>query len=207
MPNHHALVCFVRSIEDVPFDMVTLKENSELIMISLSVLGINDVRNLIKQAYQKPFEKPTQTFVLNIDQIAFEAQHALLKILEEPPESTRFVLVLRPETSLITTLLSRLYVIQAQNNRAIPASPEFVEFISATPANRLSLIARLTKDKDINSLNHLAINLTAWLKNNSANLSPALNTQILNNLILLTTRGAGRKMLWEDISLRLPSVR
>jgi len=177
---------------------------SEIVDISVAILSIAEVRNLIEKAYQTPFEKETQTFIIDVLQIAFEAQHALLKILEEPPATSRFILIIRSDTTLLPTLRSRLHEIRGMNNETSTIPEVFVNFLKSPLGRRMSLITKVTKEKDVITLANMATGLTLWLQQNSISLKPDIIKQLLWCLSTQKMRGAGKKMLWEEIALLLP---
>ncbi len=75
---------------------------------SLKVDGIREIR---KNAFVFPNEADKRVFILHNMQLANEqAQNALLKILEEPPEYVRFILTVSVSSTLLTTILSRAAV-------------------------------------------------------------------------------------------------
>ncbi|OGG89333.1 hypothetical protein A2592_02960 [Candidatus Kaiserbacteria bacterium RIFOXYD1_FULL_42_15] len=204
MLPHHAIVCITDSRSELPFDLVELALVSEIVNITTITLSIAEVRRLIERAYQTPFERSSQTFIIDVTQIAVEAQHALLKILEEPPVTSRFIFSIRPETTLLPTLRSRLHEIK-RNEPAVAVLPtEFMEFLTASIGERMAIITKVSKDKDVVFLANLATGLTLWLQQNSLNIRDNKSAQLLLCLTSLQMRGAGKKMLWEDIALQLP---
>ena len=70
--------------------------------------GIGEVRSLNTQITRRPFDSPYQTVVIiEAQNLTFEAQNALLKNLEEPPSSVRFILTASTTESLLSTISSR----------------------------------------------------------------------------------------------------
>jgi len=204
MLSHQSIVCVTNTHLELPFDIAELALESEIVNISSPVLSIIEVRTLIKQAYQTPFEKATQTFIIDVTQITFEAQNALLKILEEPPITSRFILIIRPDTTLLPTLRSRLQEIININKAGLTLPAEFINFLQFPICKRMSFIAKITKNKDVMALAVLATGLSLWLSQNSPLLKPILSKQLLWCLSTLKMRGAGKKMLWEEIAFLLP---
>jgi len=204
MLSHQSIVCVANTHLELPFDIAELALESEIVNISSPVLSIIEVRTLIKQAYQTPFEKATQTFIIDVTQITFEAQNALLKILEEPPITSRFILIIRPDTTLLPTLRSRLQEIININKAGLTLPAEFINFLQFPICKRMSFIAKITKNKDVMALAVLATGLSLWLSQNSPLLKPILSKQLLWCLSTLKMRGAGKKMLWEEIAFLLP---
>lgn len=72
-------------------------------------LVVDDVNDLISKSYVKPLEKDKKLFVLSDMQEAnLQSQNKLLKILEEPPENTYFLLGTTSTYPLLSTILSRV---------------------------------------------------------------------------------------------------
>jgi hypothetical protein len=192
------------TLSDTPLAIDELQLSTELECVSLPILSIGVVRDLIARAYVRPFEKATKTIVLEVGQIAPAAQQAMLKILEEPPETTRFIIVIPSFDNLLGTLRSRLY--QPLDNREMSISPHvlFAEFMARPYAERFSMIADIAKAKDSADFEELARGLRNWLI--QAPVSP-LSITLHDWLQVLPKRGSSKKMLWEDIALRLPVAR
>lgn len=69
---------------------------------------IDDAREVIAQSY---LANDKEYFViLNAPSYSIEAQNALLKILEEPPQNVHFVLIAPSKNALLPTILSRLHI-------------------------------------------------------------------------------------------------
>lgn len=73
-------------------------------------IKIEQVREVIDAAQYRPFEGHRRVVIVDeADAMGFPAQSALLKILEEPPSASVFVLVSSTADSLLSTVLSRCY--------------------------------------------------------------------------------------------------
>lgn len=72
-------------------------------------IGIDAIRGLKRFLSQKPTNSPKRTAIIdNAEALTYEAQHALLKITEEPPETGLIILVLPYPDVLFETIQSRL---------------------------------------------------------------------------------------------------
>lgn len=88
-------------------DMITLKTEGSI--------GIEDVRNVQKRLLLKPLKsKEKIAVIVNAHELTIEAQNALLKILEEPPENTFLILSAEHDDTFLPTVLSRTSVIGMQ---------------------------------------------------------------------------------------------
>ncbi|MSO46123.1 MAG: DNA polymerase III subunit delta' [Acidobacteria bacterium] len=71
-------------------------------------IKVEQVRGLIEQAAYRPFEGRRRVVIIDeADALVEAAQNALLKILEEPPPSSVFILVTSRPDVLLPTVLSR----------------------------------------------------------------------------------------------------
>ncbi len=70
--------------------------------------GIETVRSLASWLWQKPIRSSRRTLIIcQADQLTTQAENAILKIVEEPPEHGLLILTLRDTASLLPALVSR----------------------------------------------------------------------------------------------------
>ncbi|MBI2032899.1 MAG: hypothetical protein HYT10_00300 [Candidatus Levybacteria bacterium] len=87
-----------------------------------TTIGINDIRSFQKQLLLKPLRsKQKAAIIKNAHLLTFQAQNALLKLLEEPPPETIMLLLADSKENFLPTVLSRCTV------RTIP--PEKTEIL------------------------------------------------------------------------------
>ena len=73
--------------------------------------GIGDIKKLSTRIHQRPYESTLKSFVITEAQnLTIEAQNALLKVLEEPPQSSRFILTAPTSEGLLPTVSSRCQI-------------------------------------------------------------------------------------------------
>lgn len=73
-----------------------------------TVIGIDAARRLSREAQYRPFQGTGRFFVVDeAERLSAEAANALLKTLEEPPETSHIVLVTAHPELLLPTVLSR----------------------------------------------------------------------------------------------------
>ena len=76
------------------------------------IIVIEQIRDLIERAYLMPLMGTTSTFIIDgAHQMNPNAANALLKILEEPPATSRFVLIAPDKDSVLPTVSSRCRVL------------------------------------------------------------------------------------------------
>lgn len=74
---------------------------------------VEDVRGIRSDAYIRPNDGVSKLYLLrNVHNMTSQAQNAMLKIIEEPPEGVYFVLTCNNRSRLLQTLLSRMSRIQ-----------------------------------------------------------------------------------------------
>lgn len=83
---------------------------------------VDKIREVRKDAYIMPNEAECKVYVLgNASSMGQEAQNALLKILEEPPEYVYIILTAVSKTNLLETVLSRSTVFKTQQVSIVTA--------------------------------------------------------------------------------------
>jgi DNA polymerase-3 subunit delta' len=71
-------------------------------------ISIDDVREIIRRSSLKPNDSDKQIFILCGDsKLSSSVQNALLKIIEEPPETVALFILTESRSSLLPTVLSR----------------------------------------------------------------------------------------------------
>jgi len=202
LTEHHAQLYRASSFQATGLVASDLEAKFEVYVYQTPTLTIDDVRSLIEQANRRPLDKDILLLVIDVDSIAREAQHALLKVLEEPPETTKFLIIVRPQTQLLPTVLSRC--LEHQNLESdevqIESNNVFNEFLQETPVERISLIATQIKKEDKVWFSELEKGLHHWLEHER----PKQMSLYQYYITALRQRGAAKKMLWEVISLMLP---
>ena len=72
------------------------------------MISVHEIRELRKAIFLKAFEAPYKVVIVwQADRINIQGANAFLKLLEEPPEKTIFILTSSRPDSLLTTILSR----------------------------------------------------------------------------------------------------
>ncbi|MAZ30153.1 hypothetical protein CL655_02620 [bacterium] len=188
MDTHHALVYYSHSLTALPTKLQ--RPSVDVEHHTVPQWGINESRALAAAASTRPVAGAWRTFVVQAETLTHEAQNALLKLLEDPPDTARFCVVVPGPDRLIETVRSRLQV--AHTETAVAA--ESWQTLTTLPlAEQLAEIATRAKAKD-----------TAWQQ---AVLNAAVHDQSLPAATRLTIdthtrrRGASRKMLLEDLVL------
>lgn len=92
-------------------------------------ISVAQIRSLRNEAYVKPHIADCRVFVIDMaDTMNEQSQNALLKVLEEPPGNTYFLLIAESKASLLDTIISRCTVLSL----AVPEYSEAEEYILKT---------------------------------------------------------------------------
>jgi DNA polymerase III delta prime subunit len=197
---HHARLFRVADDQTIADIIARVATDEEVYTYTFTTMQIDDVRELTARAYRRPTEARQQLLIVVSERLTHEAQNALLKLLEEPPLTTRFCFIVRTHTSLLPTVLSRCQLTVVDTlQMSTTRDPLVVAFLSARPPVRLQQIAEANKQKD----DLWFSTMQAFMLSRQAAqyiVSPAIEPL----LRYLTMRGAAKKMIWEELALRLP---
>lgn len=166
--------------------------------------GIDDARDLIGRAHHRPFVGARQRLIVRTNFITLEAQNALLKLVEEPPEGTELVFVVPPDFSVIATLQSRLIITSDETGDSKADDSIFTDFLHENYARRFALIESALKQKDLKWPRAMKQGLINYLQNNLKDHSTESVLRLNQVVGLLLTRGASNKLLLEEVALSLP---
>lgn len=194
---HHALMCRADSVQT--FCLNETEITTEVCDQYFIKFGIDNARDLVLKSYNRPQTESTQCLIVRTDFITIEAQNALLKIVEEPPASTRFIFVIPHDLIILPTLASRFsnYV---SDTEVVTSYQEFDLFLSQTYKDRLQAIEQATKGKDTDWQRAIKQGLIAYLEK----ATPVTQLESLEYIVrLLLTRGASNKMLLDHLALLL----
>jgi DNA polymerase III delta prime subunit len=206
MPPHHALYYETTDSEALVATLVSIaSETAECEIIRLPALAIDDVRSLIERAYQRPAVKATRLFIIVVNSIALVTQNALLKLLEEPPATTRFALIMPPGSSLLPTVMSRLYCVPYEEAGAVTAV--FEQFMQLSTTERIAYVTKVSKDKDDIAWQELAKGLTTFVRTSGDVSALRLRGYCSELAATLRLSGSSKKMIWEELAFLLPVVR
>ncbi|WP_256002620.1 DNA polymerase III subunit [Pedobacter deserti] len=97
--------------EDIYFDMDTWRSrlNAENKQANINIAECHDV---IKKLSYKAFEAPTKVLIMWLPEYLDKEGNSLLKIIEEPPQNTLFILVAHNQDQILPTLLSRTQIVK-----------------------------------------------------------------------------------------------
>lgn len=108
------------------------------------MIKVGQVRHVIGSIYYKPAEGRERVFIFTSTAFIHEAENALLKVLEEPPEFATIFLLAENPGELLPTIRSRCVTLSLG---ALPVA-EIEKYLAARPnlaAKQRALIARLSE--------------------------------------------------------------
>lgn len=166
-----------------PYDVIRI-ENED------SSIGIAQIRTFIAALQLKPSQSSLHAGIIPQGELLTPAaQQALLKTLEEPPQSVRIIISVPNSSHLLPTIVSRCQVISLTtksiySEKELEAAREIIANIQkASIGERLALCANLGKTKEELSA-FLSCSIAAirenLLRNNQANQT---DTSLLHNLL------------------------
>lgn len=176
--------------------------------------SIEDARVLKESAVSKAFLEGKRIFFLDVGAFNREAEHALLKLFEEPLAGTHFFIRMNDSSHLLPTLLSRVIVLKDEHTKTETSQAK--SFLKLSVKDRLAYVTKMvaSHDKDESSF---------ALKHQARSLIRSLATHIhqqgtwktdpkhafyLEELAkadeFLHQQGASAKLLLEHLALILP---
>lgn len=122
--KHHAFLFLNSRWKSQNFDIKNLIEkigvnkadnilSSDIYSIERDNLSVDDAREIKNQSYiSASVAQSNRIFVIKFQAITHEAQNALLKILEEPPENVIFLIFVEYFFDLLPTIKSRVQILE-----------------------------------------------------------------------------------------------
>jgi hypothetical protein len=206
---------------------ITTTSNADVMTLRHGLLSVDDARALRALADLSPTTGSQKALIVSASRLFHEAQNALLKLFEEPPEGTTIILVLPAEGLLLPTLRSRLLPLPSKGMAGKASSQlpkEAGDFIYASKTEREKIIekilTRTKSDKDdekqvarlsaIHILEGLILQThEQWLVETNAGKKKTLRL-FLDDLDafmpILHERSAPLKLIFEHILITMPSL-
>ena len=138
-------------------DLTEIKKTPDILLIEPeNSIKIKQIRNFKKTLSRKPVSLPFQAAILlNAELTTLPAQHALLKILEEPGKNTFLFLITPNPPSLLPTIRSRCQTIHFKIDRpkiSLEKEKKVLKLLKnlqkSTPGQRLKLIEPYEKSRE-----------------------------------------------------------
>lgn len=117
-------------------------------------LSVAQIRELRADAFVKAHQASHRVFIIeDAHRMNEQAQNALLKVLEEPPASVVFILLVPSKTMLLDTIVSRCVLLgtltaQADNSTQLETANSFIDLLlSGSEYEMLKLLSPLEKSR------------------------------------------------------------
>jgi DNA polymerase III delta prime subunit len=159
MSNHHAYLLTGDSEAGIASALgfterelgLTASGNPDVVVLRYGLFSVEEARTFQDAVMRAPVRGKTKVIIVSATRFFYQAQNALLKTFEEPPQGTVLILVVPTEGILLPTMRSRLVALPG-HELANGKDGITEEFLSAGKEAREKLIAKLldrTKsDKD-----------------------------------------------------------
>lgn len=169
---------------------------ADLILIEERPIKIQKMRELIYWVNLKPHSSPKKIAVIKtIEGLTLEAANAILKVLEEPPENTIFILQASRKERILPTILSRCQIIKGTSRQDEDLPDNFLkasQILSKTIKDRFIYASEISGSENIKAY------IDAWEREYREKLIK--NEEILPTLINLRN---ARSLLSSNISVKL----
>lgn len=203
--QHHATLYIGTSLAAIPLPEEARSPGNDVVHeIFPDLMKVEDARRIKESAARTPVEREERIVVIFAARIGTEAQNALLKLLEDPPGHTRFILVVPSVTMLLATVRSRLELQTVPLDR-VPLSEEGVGFLVSVPRDRLQSIEQLHKAKDRVTMRAIITDVGHYITQHEV--SAECQRVAVTALEYRDFPGASLKMWLEYLALVVPIVK
>lgn len=196
---------------------ITLSNNPDLVEISIDNFKIDEAFVLKAMSAERGITENKKVFIVSANQFSLDAQHALLKLFEEPIADTHFFIITPDTDALIRTFVSRFFLIKTGDG-AEDFTKDVENFINMPARARIDFLKEFMADVDDESaeesirskslkfLNTLEKELHDRVFNKSKILisNSDFFYQILKAREFLRQPGSSTKSLMESVALSIP---
>lgn len=215
LPHHHAVLVTVQNRDEYAGALWKELSSSSPAhrYFDQTVLDIDTARAIISWT-QSPYHGE-RTALVSFHTAGLPAQNAMLKVLEEPPAGTRFILVTTHAKNLIDTVLSRVRHVNARQQTTDDRQQiqQAAMFMQAAPSARMKLpcvvelLSRIDEEgrKDREKVKEFILSLVPVLQ--QAKTSPRYVQEVLQSASYASDPSASGKALLEYLSLLLPVIK
>ena len=198
---------------------IATESNQDLYVRHHRQFGIDDAQELRERASTRAIGD-RRVFVISTGGMTSEAQNALLKTFEEPPDNALFVFIVPAPDALLATVRSRSQIVEIEHTGVTndTSTLDVAEFLSAPPVRRIEMLKTVLQKDDNDKYNTGAIlaflaaleryvarsNTMFDLRNRT--LAKEGLEAIYRARMYMTDRGALVKTLLESVALLAPMV-
>lgn len=182
------------------------KANPDFLLTEMETFGIDDARDFEKWVIGKPLAGEHKASLIFVKTITFEAQNALLKVLEEPPSGTFVFISLESLAGLLPTFVSRVMILSLPEEEIVATGKNEIEFLKSSAKEKLRITKNLLKAGDKNIAREFIKNLeeACYKENSSAIVHNPKKAEEIKNILTAKTfasiRGSSPKMLLDWLS-------
>lgn len=168
--------------------------------------GIEAVREILQSLSRKPFQSRLNTvIILEADNLTIEAQNALLKALEEPPEHSQIILTAKSRDKLLPTITSRCLEKTLAREVVVNRNDSLAEFLDFGFSQQLEELEKISLEEYLDWWREALLAKISG-KEGSLNLKRLWN---YNKLIIKLKKGSklslNKKLISLILALELPT--
>jgi len=206
MEEHHAILLLgPHEVTYACLPSECQKAHVDVYQMTCDTFGIKDARALKERASSRPVIQKRRCFVIITHEILRGAQHALLKLFEDPPETAKFYVLLAHDQALLPTLRSRFHI-QSEYSTPAPEEDVATAFLKMKAAERFEEIKKRVEAKDDTWMRALLRGLERHFSARSEDSQHKVLRELLMVEGYMNTRGASKKMLLEHVALTVPET-
>lgn len=183
--------------------------------IDRNSIGIDLVKNFIHKAQLKPFNSKQKVgIILEADKMTLQAQNAILKTLEEPPENTFLILCVSKTEKLITTIRSRSKIFEFYKKDKLINNKTIEKLLKSNIIKRFDFVEKLLNEKDTyikqEKINSLLKNLLIFHRNLLVEKNKNHNENLQKIYLIETTqkaisKNANTRLALENLFINISS--
>jgi DNA polymerase-3 subunit delta' len=181
--------------------MFQTRGNPDFFIMKTETFGIDDARELGKWVAGKPLVGEIKAALFVVESITFEAQNALLKVLEEPPLGTYIFINIKSLGGILPTFLSRVAVLKSEEGEVIYDESDAQKFLKSKIKERLAVARSLAKKEEKSLMKEFLVDMEKSLqKSRTKSLASPDLRRILKAKVFAGARGSSSKILLDWLS-------
>lgn len=190
---------------------ILMRGNPDFIVDRYDTFTIEDARRLSERITRKAVLGSDRYFILSVSTITSDAEHALLKTVEEPPEGTHLFLILPSRDDIISTLRSRFVYAGRLDSEAVNrCDNSAASFLKADLKSSLKEAEEVSKLERIEAgrfLDDVISAAASALSKRNTPVSARAMGELLKARRMITEGGVGLKQVLQYAALALSGGR
>ncbi len=201
--KHHAIV--LESLRERAHEIFSqLKDEHDVFFLDKDDISIDDA-NSIKENANLRANLGQRVIIVSTNKFGREAEHALLKILEEPPVGTKIIFITPNSKMFSPTILSRVAKVKIESDRD---TNQALDFLKKDVFGRQKKVDEFLKSEDFDLVLFLSkieeVIKSRDLASDNSWRSGAVD--ILESKKALQISGTSKKQIFEYLALTLPKI-